>query len=242
MTIAQKLSRAKADYDAVKEAGIAQGKKEQYHAFWDNFQQNGNRRDYNYGFVGYGFNADNFYPKYNIVLEGNNTYTFGYWRYGIAGKTTLNLRERLVQCGKVLDTSKATGLTAMFSYSDFTEIPTIDCSSLTTATTNLFNGNGNTLTKIEKIKTHKDVTYVNWFRYDTLLVDVTFEGVIGQNIDFGSCPNLSRASIENIVEHLSDTSTGKTLTLLKSAVNKAFTTAEFEALKATRTNWTFSLV
>ena len=237
MTIAEQITRAKNDYDAVKEAG----KREQHKAFWDNYQNFGNRRDHNYAFCGYGFNADNFYPEHDIILEGNNTYTFGYWNYGVAGKTTLNLKERLEQCGKVLDTSKATGLTAMFSYSDFTEIPTIDCSSLTTATTNLFNANGN-LTKIEKIITHENVTYQNWFRYDTLLADVTFEGVIGQNIDFSPCHNLSRASIENIVEHLSDTSTGKTLTLSNSAVNRAFKPVEFEALKAERTNWTFSLV
>ena len=122
MTIAEQITRAKSDYDAVKEAGVKKGKDEQYDAFWDNFQQNGNRRDYNYGFYGGGFNADNFYPKYNIVLEGNNTYTFGHWSYGVAGKTTLNLKERLEECEKVLDTSKATGLTAMFSYSNFTRL------------------------------------------------------------------------------------------------------------------------
>lgn len=242
MTIAEKLSRAKADYDAVKEAGKEQGKQEQYDAFWDNYQMNGNRRSYSYAFQGNGFNVDNFYPKYDIVLEGSNPNVFYSWNQYPSDKTILNLKERLEECGVVLDTSKATSLTAMFGYGRFTEIPTIDCSSLTAGTTNLFYRNFEHLKKIEKIITTEVVTYQNWFREDYALVEVTFERVIGQDIDFSPCVNLNKASVQNIVEHLSTTSSGKTLSLSQSAVNAAFTTAEFEALKATRTNWTFSLV
>lgn len=236
MTIAEKLSRAKADYDAVKEAG----KQEQYDAFWDNYQQNGNRRVYNYAFQGYGFNVDNFYPKYDIVIEGAGNNAFYGWTTFPDEKARLNLKERLEQCGVVLDTSKATNLTALFGYGRFKEIPTIDCTGLTASSTQLFRRNSS-LQKIEKIITNETVTYSNWFQDDPALEYITFEGVIGQDIDFSNCP-LTKSSIENIIEHLSTTSSGKTLTLKQTAVNSAFTTAEFEALKATRTNWTFSLI
>ena len=248
MTIAQKLSRAKNDYDAVKEAGIAQGKQEQYDAFWDAYQQNGNRTVYSFAFSGYGFNADTFYPKYDIIPSGYNQNVFYGWS---GGKVTLNLKQRLEECGVKLDTSKATFMGSMFGYGTFSVIPEIDCTGITTNSSSVFYEAWAHLQKIEKIITKEDVTYDKWFRNDIALKEITFEGVIGQNIDFSSCP-LTKASIENIIEHLSTTASGKTLTLKQSAVDKAFENSSgtndgsgstaWANLIATRTNWTISLV
>ena len=219
------------------------GKQEQYDLFWDNVQENGKRRNYIYAFLGAIFNADNFYPKYDIIMEGAANNAFYSWNYYSVDKSVLNLKERLEECGVVLDTSKATNLTALFCYGRFTEIPTINCNGLTENSTQLFRRNFEYLIKIEKIITKETVTYTQWFQDDTALSEIRFDGIIGQDIDFSSCP-LSRASIENIVEHLYPVkqSVTRTLTLKQSAVNAAFTTAEFEALKATQPNWNFSLV
>lgn len=225
-------------YTAGANAGYDRGKQEQYDAFWDAYQQNGNRTVYSYAFSGYGFNADTFYPKYDIIPSGYNQSVF----YGWSGsKVRLNLKQRLEECGVKLDTSKATFMGSMFGYGTFSVIPEIDCTGITTDSSSVFYEAWSHLQKIEKIITKETVKYAAWFRNDIALKEITFEGVIGQDIDFSSCP-LTKASIENIIEHLSATSSGKTLTLKQTAVNDAFTTAEFEALKATRANWTFSLV
>ena len=240
MGIKDKLITIAENIPMVYNAGVEQGKQEQYHAFWDNIQENGKRRNYSSTFQGNVFNVDTFYPKYDIIAEGNASNAFYSWNHYSVDKSVLNLKERLEECGVILDTSKATNLTALFGYGRFTEIPTIDCNGLSVASTQLFRRNYEYLKKIELIKTNESVTYTQWFQDDTALEDIAFEGVIGQDIDFSACP-LTKASVENIIEHLSTTSSGKTLTLKQSAVNAVFTTEEFEALKATRTNWTFAL-
>ena len=81
------------------------------------------------------------------------------------------------------------------------------------------------------------------------LKNITIEGVIGQNIDIHWSP-LTTESIVNIIEHLSTTSSGKTLTLNTSAVNAMtfpYTSTEsgvtyngWDELIGTRSNWTIS--
>lgn len=78
------------------------------------------------------------------------------------------------------------------------------------------------------------------------LCEVRFEGVIGNSISFKDSTLLSAESIVSIVNALSSSTTGKTLTLSQTAVNNAdWTTtdyADWATLIATKTNWTFSLV
>ena len=65
MSIAEKLIRAKSDYDAVYEAGKAQGGGDNYYdTFWDAFQSNGNRVHHNYAFAGAGWDNTTYNPKY----------------------------------------------------------------------------------------------------------------------------------------------------------------------------------
>ncbi len=98
MTIAEQISRAKTDYDDVYVAGYEKGKTEggdtekaynngfeagkkaEYDAFWDIFQQNGNRRNYNRAFFSEtmaqsGWNDTNYNPKYPIITDvGTQTF------------------------------------------------------------------------------------------------------------------------------------------------------------------------
>ena len=67
MTIAEKITRAKADYDAVYEAGKQAGGDNYYDTFWDLYQQNGNRKNYEYAFGGNGWTDETFKPKYDII-------------------------------------------------------------------------------------------------------------------------------------------------------------------------------
>jgi hypothetical protein len=77
------------------------------------------------------------------------------------------------------------------------------------------------------------------------LKNVIFEGTIGCDFNMSIAPILSKASITNIIEHLSTTTSGLSVTLSKAAVETAFgstTSAEWTSLIATKSNWTISLV
>lgn len=86
------------------------------------------------------------------------------------------------------------------------------------------------------------------------LKEIRFGGtkVINASISFFSCTELSHDSIVNVFSYLSTTASGRTITLSKVAVNKAFetsegandgsTSTEWATLIATRQNWTISLV
>ena len=102
--------------------------------------------------------------------------------------------------------------------------------------------NASKLVTIRKLIVKNTQGYSKYFDNCTSLQNIEFEGVISKNIDFQYSPLLSKASIENIVSCLSATSTGTTLTLSQTAVDNAFTTDEWNALIADKTNWTFSLV
>lgn len=75
----------------------------------------------------------------------------------------------------------------------------------------------------------------------TKLANITITGTIGYTASFEWCP-LTKASIISIVNALSATATGYTVTFKKSAKEAAFTDEEWNALIATKSNWTFSLV
>ena len=93
----------------------------------------------------------------------------------------------------------------------------------------------------------------NMFSNCTALENLTVEGVIGQNgFNVQSSSLLSRASIISIINALSTTTSGLTVTLSRAAVNSAFetsdgaadgsTSAEWSAIIGARSNWTISLI
>lgn len=240
MTIAEKIARAKADYDEVYEAG----EKAEHDKFWDACQQNGNRTNYTYAFYGQGFDFTNFYPKYDIKPVGSNPFMFYAWEKSAHSGS---LTQRLKDCGVVLDTSKATNLNNCFAYTQITEIPTIDCTGLSTTShsSSVFAYNYGRLRKIEKIISKEGINFTKWFD-DVNLEEVTFEGVIGgSGLDFKWSTRLNKASIESVITHLSDNTSGLSVTLSKTAVNNAFaggsTGDEWLNLRATKNNWTITL-
>lgn len=68
MTTAEKILQLKQDIDAAFEAGKAQGGggDDYYDKFWDIYQENGKKLNYNYAFAGASWNADIFKPKYSF--------------------------------------------------------------------------------------------------------------------------------------------------------------------------------
>jgi hypothetical protein len=109
------------------------------------------------------------------------------------------------------------------------------------------------LKKIAVIRIAESTKVDNMLYYCPELEYVRIEGVIGQSgIDLKYSTKLTRESIESIVNALSDTAEGKTITLSKAAVNKAFETSEgandgassqeWDGLEGLYMNWTITLV
>lgn len=249
MTIEEKLTAIAANtprvYEAGKAEGIAEGKKSAYDEFWDDYQQNGNLTDYANAFSGRGWTDKNFNPKYNI--KTNNAYML------FRNCSITDVKGILERNGVILDTSESTMFQYCFQGSPTARLPEIDTRGFTASFSYTFNGCAR-LVSVDKLILRDDgvqkfdITFANC----SSLVELPIEGVIGQNgFDVHWSTKLSKASILSIVNALSTTTTGLYITLSKTAVDKAFataegaadgsTSAEWLALVATRSNWTIAL-
>lgn len=236
MTIAEKLKKVADNEQKVFDSGVEVGGKLgmqlQYDEFWDGYQQNGNRTHYAYSFSGRGWNSNTFRPKYDI--KPTESFSRGMAHTTIEGSLT----EILNRCGVVLDTSGMAYCDYVFDSSSLiTEIPLIyghmqvdglfqHCAALKTAA----------------LDVESRTKFTNTFFRCGNLENLTISGTIGESIDLQYSTKLSKASITNIINVLSTSVSGKTVTFSQTAKNNAFTDSEWSALIATKTNWTISLV
>lgn len=247
MTIAEQVTRLKTDLDEVKSAGIAEGRQAEHNAFWGAFQRDGNREDYTYGFAGHGWNRDNFFPVHNMTPTTLNT-CFHSFNRNDPNWQTFDMVERLSECGVTLNTSASTNNTNLFMWARVGRVGVIDCTGTTTHTLNASFGYG-LIETIDELIVKPENVFTNTFINNTALTNITFGGTIGNDISFQWQKNLSKKSIQSIIEHLSASTSGKTLTLSKAAVTSAFgsTSAdEWTALIAPKIapngGWTIILV
>lgn len=264
MTIAEKITRAKADYDEVYNAGytkgkaeggggyeqgvadgIEQGKQEKSRSLMAAIQQGGERTAYNDMFSAPYWTDENFAPIYDIRTSN------GAKMFNECGIT--DLRGILERQGVELDTSGTGNFSEFMKGSTITHSPVIDASAAAQLSQAFYNCQS--LISIEKliISSTGDVSFSHAFYACYALVQLVIEGVIGKNgLDLRYSQKLSKASITSIINALSTTTTGLTVTLSKTAVDNAFATSEgladgsnseeWLALIATRQNWTISLV
>ena len=219
------------------------GKQAEYDNFWDNFQSNGTRKSYYNAFYGSFWKDEIFKPKYDIIPT--NAYAM------FNGTNVTDLVETANNCGIVIDFSNNTNFTTTFAQSTIKKIGVVDTRSADTIQQTFYNAQQ--IQSIEKVILNDDgsQTITNPFNWNYDLEEIRFEGVIGGSMTFGHATKLSKASIQSIVSHLSDTTSGKTLTLNKTAVNNAFetvsgtadgsTSEEWLNLVASKPNWTISL-
>lgn len=201
---------------------------EAYNTFWDAFQQNGKRIDYKHAFRLW---SDTIYdPKYPIVMYGDGSYAF---------------QDSAIIKRIDVKTSKCANLQGIFAgASKVTEIGTIDTTGSAGYLAGFFNG-CEALVKLEKLILLEDGSQTfspTLFNSCHALKDVEIAGTIGNNLTMQYCTSLSKESITSVVNALSTTASGKTLTLSASAKSKAFTDDEWATLIATKSNWTISLV
>lgn len=195
--------------DGVEKAYDA-GRNKELDAFWGRYLHNGERPAIWAGqagiFYGANFGFSNFYPTLDIRPVGDASYLFYAWQDGknYGYDHSGSLAQRLKECGVVFDTSKATKLSNAFSYTYITEIPTIDCTGLVGDSTSVFAHGYSRISTIEKIIVTESTTFSNWFA-NTCVADITFEGVIGQDLSItygGGIKRLSVDSMKNIISCL----------------------------------------
>jgi hypothetical protein len=228
--------------------GFEEGKQAEHNAFWDAFQQNGTRSNYSNAFV-HGWDDTNFKPKYDIrpTKACSNMFT---------DSNIIDIAAVFENCGVVLDTSQCTDLRYAFTNMRNTKrIPTISAETVISLEGTFGWSKTETIDKLI-LRADGTNTFSDTFRDATQLINITIEGVIGQNIDLRWSTKLTEASIRGIITHLSDTASGKTLTLSKVAVDDAFVffwdggevpgTAEdnpfWPQLRDSKPNWTITLV
>jgi hypothetical protein len=255
MTTAEKLSKV---YEGVERVeglneelektlyGTDTGGKSFYDAFWDAYQDNGNRTHYNTAFAGYGWTDETFKPKYDIKpTDANRLFSH---------TAITDLKAALEKAGVVFDLSKATSAVYLFESGSLTHIPEINTTSLSDLQYFIYSVIN--LVTVDKVILKNDGSQTFGAQsFGTLLnlEEIRFEGVIGKNgFNMNRSTKLSKASITSIINALSTTTSGLTVTLSKVAVNTAFETsaganngeqsAEWLALKATKSNWEISLV
>ena len=194
--------------------GYDAGKQAEYDAFWDGKQAGGGYKDYTSAFGGR-WSAEIFKPKYDIEPSYAN-YMF------YANGLNIDLVEHLEKIGRKLDFSKCKGQISCFTASKFTHLGNV---SATGGFASVFQ-NCKELVTIDEWGHAEggDITdtLTNTFASCEALENITIKGRIANTIYFHWSKKLTRASIESIVNALSDNVSGKTLQLSKVAVDEAF--------------------
>ncbi|MBR2500162.1 MAG: hypothetical protein IKB60_03690 [Clostridia bacterium] len=225
-------------FEVIADSVYEKGKDDQLDYFWETFQEKGARQEWAGAFKNSWWNDNTFRPKYLIAPTNADS---------IFSNSAITNGELLR--GK-LDLSKNTNGYSNFYAAKFKTLPPLDFSSCT----KIANGFGNnfSLTKIEKLILNDEgtTTFSGPVFHCPSLSYIRFEGVIGNTVTMSACP-LSKDSIKSVLEHLSKTASGQTLTLKKTAVNNAFGinvtnestyTDEWLSLINSVPNWTLSFV
>lgn len=254
MSIAEKLTQIAENESKVFEAGKAEGKQAEYDAFWDAYQDNGNRTDYQYAFAGLCWDDVTFKPKYDIVTKTGYSGQYMFWNSRIN-----NIAETLEKRGLKFDVSKCGYVHQMFQHSTTKRLPVLDFSNageLSKEGVYYVFAECRNLETIDKIIVKDTFKYAGAFNNCVSLENLTIEGTIGQSgLNLQWSTRLSRASIESVITHLSKETSGLTVTFSKVAVDKAFETSEgandgsdfasntdYWALINGYPDWTFNLV
>lgn len=200
------------DATAAYEQGVADGKQSEYDAFWDAYQDNGNRTDYQNCFSGRGWTDETYKPKYDIDTI-HNYMVFRRCGFKDLGETIRKSGKRVIFRGNSLQ----------YTFQQSQDLEVIDGIEFITPITYV-SGGFSYCPKLRKIQTLTIAENATTLDFDAipLLEEIEFNGTIPVNISIKDSSKLSTASIKSIINALSDTAVGKTLTLSKTAVENAF--------------------
>ena len=229
MDIAEKVLRQKKDFDDVYEAG----KKAEYDAFWDSFK---NIWQMQYLFAGSAWNDTTFKPKYDLIVG----------KYNCSGMFMINqvsnIKSRLLECGVKLDLSQCVNFLNGFSSATTTELPEIDLSNCDNVTSSF--SYMSKLINIDKVTFKNGVTFISTFFSTPNLEEIRIGGTIsGSGFDIHWSTKLTADSLKSIINALSTTTTGLTITLPTTAqanYEAVYGSGSWSTLVATRSNWTIA--
>lgn len=224
MSISEKLATIASNQTKVYDAG----KKAEYDAFWDNYQENGNRNNYRYAFYRTNWNDNNFKPKYNIVPSSDGQYIF-------QNCSVTDIKGILERQGVILDFSKTPNLYYCFANAKVTRLPELNCTKCTNFQ-NMFGG-CSSLVSIDKITISDKASgdyFQRMFFNCSALESVIFDGVINGDIAVDNSPLLSKESILSLLNVMKSGGTG-TITLGETNLAKLTDT---EKAIATEKGWT----
>lgn len=207
--------------------GYESGKQAEYDAFWDAYQQNGNRTNYNMAFGGVGWTDETFKPKYPIAPVGN-----------AATENTFYASEITNIPDGLLDFSQVTYCYMTFRLSKLITAPPLDLSNCANGTSWLFGQCAN-LKEIKTVTVSEQVTYSNFVFSCAALEKITFAGTIGQALNFQWSPLLTNESVQSIIDHLKDLTGATAQTLTFHATVGANLTDEQKAAISAK-NWTLA--
>lgn len=207
------------------------GKKAEYDAFWDGFQDYGNRKDYNQGFKNW-ISAKTISPKYPIITQ--------------------NISELFRNCEKLetapqVISTNADGTFGMcnMGYYQCYNLKSIDYDIYVSGTSSSsWNSSFNScksLKRIKKIGVLESHTFTRVFENCIELEEIAIDGTIGQNgFDIHWSTKLTHDSLMSIINALADKSgTGTTWTITLGTENLAKLTDGEKAI-ATQKGWTLA--
>ena len=229
------------------------GKQDAYNTFMDSVNINPAiaRVDYDYLFAGVLWNDITFVPKYDIIPASQNVNGI-FYNSGIT-----DLKAVLETYGKKLDftspssTSGCQYISNLFRDSSITHIPALKLSRALNLQMIFYNCAN--LHTVDEFDIGEKVTYIyQLFNSCSALENIVFKGTVKCNgVSLANSTKLSKASIESLINCLSTSTSGLTVTLSAASVKKAFETSsgsndgntsdEWKNLIATKSNWTITL-
>lgn len=206
----------------------------EYDRFWDDITQRGERVGYATGFARWG--SEYIRPNRKIIFSAQND-----------GSSTFNACKNLRKVEaqyfdfsqKVRGTANSSGMYYTFySCSALEEIEDIGLPPDYSYTTTF--GNCSSLHTIAAIYVDENTKFESTaFSNCSSLININIIGTIGQTgLSVRWSTKLSKESITSIINALSTTTSGLSVTLSKTAVNSAFETSEGAADGSTSTEWT----
>lgn len=215
-------------FDVAKQAG----RREEYDAFWDIYQDHGNAVYYHNAFAGRGWTNDTFKPKYN--LNPTNAYMM-FRESRIVGDLTEILRD----FGISLSFSNCTNNQYVFYSSKFTKIGLVDFGAVTSTAISAF-GYCSDLESVE-IKVNENTVFNQMFTYCISLINLVIHGTIGQNgFNVSWSTLLSHESIMSIINALQDKSSVSGSWVCTLGTENLAKLTDEEKLVATRKGWSLA--
>ena len=224
MSIAEKLAAIAANEERVYNSGYEKGKAEGGDV----------EESYNRGYeAGTAAGQKAEYDKLWYNLQNNGSAMNYYYKFAYTGWNDKNFNPKY----PIVCTTGSTTAANIFYYN--LGITKINVPIIVNGTSaNAMFQNASNLVTVSSLTVNENVSFANTFLYCNELQNITFEGVIGQNISFANSSKLTDDSINSSIEHLKSLPSGttKTLTVYKTVYNRLV--ADGRDALVTAKNWT----